>query len=126
MITVLELPGNIQQAFQYAATEMLESLTGSCLRVVLVDAPYSQFPGHKIRVAVEHNTEWYKRVFASRERKVDRESVKLALTRVITLKYKKFGRHEYNRLVFEAIENYLVDVIEDIDVINYLKTGVPF
>lgn len=124
MADILTLPGNIQKAFVYAAVEMLDSMDAEMLIVELAPAPEQRHSGHMIRVAVAHNVLWYRELCASHIRNVDKNLVRGALRRMINIKVGK--RKEYDCLIFGTVENYLVDVIQDEDVINYIETGIPF
>ena len=121
---IVNLPGNIQTSFVLAALEMLHTLDNNRLHVILVDAPEQRFTGHMIRVAAERNVEWYRDLCAAHERDTDKNGIRKALIRMTGL---TLGREKtYDRLVFVAVEKYLVDIIGDEDVIKYINTGVPF
>jgi hypothetical protein len=48
------------ELFSNAVLELLAELEGARLEVILIPAREERFPGHRIRVAAEHNADWYR------------------------------------------------------------------
>ena len=59
---IKELPKNLQKYFSDVANFLHSDLSAKRLYVVLIDAPYPRFEGHKIRSVVSRNPEWYRRM----------------------------------------------------------------
>lgn len=59
------LPEKIRKKFVERAEFLIENLNYSCLEVILVPAPVQRHEGHKIRVAINKNPEWYREIYHS-------------------------------------------------------------
>lgn len=123
MSQLLDLPGNIQAHFRIGAVDMFYSLNYNQLKVGLVDAPDPRHEGHKVRIALGNNTQWYKDFFANRGKNTDRQRVLDALWRMIKNK-KPIGTYDHE--IFDAVKEYLQNDIQEPDVVKYFETGIPF
>ena len=61
---------------------MLTQLNRERLKVQLFDAPYKKFDGHKIRVAISSNPDWYRKLYKDYPY-LKRDRVVTALTKLI-------------------------------------------
>jgi len=120
---IKDWPEHIKNSFKYAAVDMLSSLQYNSLKVALLPAPESMHTGHRIRVAIGHNAQWYKDFFANRSAHTDRQRVIIALRRVIDCQEPK---GVYGFEIHTAIIEYMVHTIEDEYAINYFCDGIPF
>ena len=103
-----ELPNPLRKLFLKEAHLLYQEMQSQKLEVCLIPAPNPHHEGHKIRIATNHNPEWYKEIYWSMSN-FRRDLSMRALERIINTKDKAFvvKPYKYDAIYREIIEKRL-------------------
>jgi hypothetical protein len=106
-----DLSEKIVEIFKNKAEFFLEELMHQKLEVILIDAPYSQYEGHKIRAVVNENPKWYKHLYRKYYPNFRRDRTLKSLKRLAELKDKNFvkRKYKYDAIFREFIYEILIN-----------------
>ena len=110
------LDSRVIKVFKQEANSFLEELKHRKLEVILVPALDPHHEGHKIRMAVNENPEWYKKLYWHYHPNFRRDRTLRSLRRLSDLRDGNFKVHDYKydaimrELIFEVLtEGYHID-----------------
>jgi len=92
--------------FLQKAKDLLTGLETQSLEVILVDAPEPNFEGHKIRLAVNRNPQWYSNYYYSRHATPQKSEFLKALRNIANGIFKDLAYYnEITDLILDQIKN---------------------